>query len=202
MRCVSRTSTGQRVLATGTVLLTTLAGCSSYTPPPQDTTVLFDGETYTIHAPVNCAMSAIGRLGIGINTEHGKKLIAVLMTREPPLVVYSVGFRHFNVRGYTNNPAEVFATKVDNTYTISGWMPPDEGEQKGHQFKFEVTCLEIREYVPRTPGPEPIPDPATSSPAFLTSATTFGPAHASTGKLSSARPHLLGCSAGQPVTTT
>lgn len=154
MRCVRRTSTGARVLAAGTVLFTTLAGCSSYNPPPQDTTVLFDGQTHTIHAPVNCAMAANGRLGIGATAERGKKLIAVSMTREPPLVVYSVGFRDFNVRGYTNNPAEVFATKVDNTYTISGWMPPDEGEHKGHQFKFEVNCPTITEYTTeyRQPG--------------------------------------------------
>ena len=159
MRCVSRTSTGQRVLATGTVLLATLVGCSSDDQPPQDTTVLFDGETYTIHAPVNCAMAANGRLGIGANTERGKKLISVSITRDPPLVVNSVGFRHFNVRGYTNNPDEVFATKVDNTYTISGRMPPDEDEKEGHQFKFEVTCLEIREYAPGPNDRTRIPRP-------------------------------------------
>jgi hypothetical protein len=151
MRCVSCTPTGQRVLAAGTVVLATLVGCADNQQPPQDTTVLFDGTTYTIHAPVNCAMAANGRLNIGATAERGKKLIAVSMTREPPLVVYSVGFRDFNIRGYTNNPAEVFATKVDNAYTISGWMPPEDGEQKGHQFEFEVTCLEIREYAP---GPQ------------------------------------------------
>ena len=65
-------------------------------------------------------MAGNGRLAIGATAERGKKLIAVSITRDPPLVVHSVGFRHFNVRGYTNKPAEVFATKVDNTYTISG----------------------------------------------------------------------------------
>ena len=153
MRCVSRISTGQRALTAGTVLLATLTGCSSYNPPPQDTTVLFDGETYTIHAPVNCAVAGNGRLAIGATAERGKKLIAVSITRDPPLVVHSVGFRHFNVRGYTNKPEEVFATKVDDTYSISGRMPPGEGEMEGHRFKFEVTCLGYREYEPGT-GPQ------------------------------------------------
>ena len=159
MRCVSRTSTGQRVLAAGTVVLATLVGCSDNQPPPQDTTVVFDGETYTIHAPVNCAMAGNGRLGIGANTERGKKLIAVSLTRDPPLVVYSVGFRHFDVRGYTNNSNEVSATKVDNTYTISGRMPPEEGEKEGHRFEFEVSCPKITEYAPEYHDRTRIPRP-------------------------------------------
>jgi hypothetical protein len=152
MRCVSLIPAGQRVLAAGTALLVTLVGCSSEAGPPQDTTVVFDGQTYTISAPVKCAMTRHGRLAINANTERGKKLISMSLTRDPPLVVATVGFRHFNVRGFTNNPNEVFATKADNTYTISGRMPPEEGETAWHQFKIDVTCLQIEEFtsVPRT----------------------------------------------------
>ena len=146
---VSRTA--QRVLAASTAIVATLVGCGDDEPEPQDTTVLFDGETYTIHAPVECVMTN-GNLGINATAERGKTLISVYMTPNPPLVVRQVGFRHFDVRGFTNNSDEVTATKVDDTYTISGRMPPGEGERERHQFKFEVTCLEVSEYVP---GPAP-----------------------------------------------
>lgn len=161
MRCVSLHPTGQAGLTAGTaLLLVTLVGCSPDLGPPQDTRVVFDGQTYTIHAPVSCAMGQDGELGILATTERGKKLIAVGLTRDYPLVVESVGFRHFNVRGYTDDSNEVWATKVDNTYTISGRMPPDEGEPAWHQFKIDVTCPRITEYTPEYRDPQydgPIP---------------------------------------------
>jgi hypothetical protein len=160
MRCVSLTPAGLALLTANAALLAvTLVGCSSNGGPPQDTTVIFDGQTYTIHAAVNCAMTRNGKLAISANTERGKKLIAVSLTRDPPLVVNSVGFRHFNVRGYTNNPSELFATKVDNTYTISGRMPPEEGETAAHQFKIDVACPKITEYTPGYRPPGRIPRP-------------------------------------------
>ena len=160
MRCVSFTPAAQPLLtASAALLLVTLLGCSSETGPPQDTTVVFDGQTYTINAPVSCAIARDGKLGISANTERGKKLISVSLTREPSLVVETVGFRHFNVRGFTNNRDEVWATKVDDTYTISGRMPPEEGETAAHQFKIEVTCLEIKEYTPEYRDPSRIPLP-------------------------------------------
>ena len=145
MRCVSPRSARAGTAA----LLVTLAGCSSATGPPQDTRVIFDGQTYTIHAPVKCVITAYGKLSIGVSADRAKKLIAVVLNRDPPFVVESVGFRHDDVRGYTNNSNELWATKGDNMYTISGRMPPEEGETFWHQFKIDVICTQIEEYTPR-----------------------------------------------------
>ena len=146
-------------MASAALLLVTMLGCSSEAGPSQDTTVVFDGQTYTINAPVSCAIARDGNLAINANTERGKKLISVSLTRDPPLVVETVGFRHFNVRGFTNNPDEVSATKADNAYTISGRMPPEEGETAAHQFKIEVSCLKIKEYAPEYRDRSRIPRP-------------------------------------------
>lgn len=142
-------------------LLLALIGCSSFGGPPQDTTVVFDGQTYTINAPVSCAIARDGKLAINANTGRGKKLISVSLTRDPSLVVETVAFRHFDVRGFTNNSDEVWATKVDDMYTISGRMPPEEGETVAHQFTIEVTCPKIKEYTPdyRDPSRIPLPRP-------------------------------------------
>jgi hypothetical protein len=48
------------------------------------------------------------------------------------------------------DPHEVDATKVDNTYTFSGRMPPNAGENQWHLFKIEATCAYIEP--PQPPG--------------------------------------------------
>jgi hypothetical protein len=156
MRFVSPRSAGTAAL------LVTLVGCSPPTGPAQDTRVVFDGQTYTIHAPVRCAVTADGKLSIGVSTDRAKKLISVVLTRDPPFVVRSVGFRHYNVRGYTNNSNELWAVKGDNMYTISGRMPPEEGEPFWHQFKIDVICTQIEEFAPRYPPRGNTPRPPRS----------------------------------------
>lgn len=125
--------------------------------PTQDTTVVFDGQTYTISAAVSCAVGSDGMLAIDTSSDRRRKLMHAVLTRGYPLVVKAIGFRHFDVRGFTNNSNEASATKVDDTYTISGQMPPEEGERAGHKFLVEVTCLEIQEYTPKYRGPRPRP---------------------------------------------
>jgi Mycobacterium 19 kDa lipoprotein antigen len=148
MRCV--TPVGQMTTLSAALLFVTLVGCSSNEGPPQDTTVVFDGQAYTIHAPVSCAVARNDKLII--NSADGRtKLIRVTLTRDYPLVVHAVGFRHLNVRGFTDNENDVWATKVDNTYTISGRMPPGEDETRWHQFTIDVTCLQIEEFTPVAP---------------------------------------------------
>lgn len=41
--------------------------------------------------------------------------------------------------GFVADPREVTATKVDETYTFSGRMPPNPGETRWHIFKIETT---------------------------------------------------------------
>jgi hypothetical protein len=149
MRCLSLNPKAPATLIAG-ITLVTLISCADDLGPPQDTTVVFDGQTYTIHAPVSCAIAHDGKLVI--NASDGRvKLIRVVLARDYPLVVQSVGFRHLDVRGFTNDSNDVWATKGDDTYTISGRMPPQERETTWHQFKIDVTCLQIEEFTSEPP---------------------------------------------------
>lgn len=133
--------------AVAAFLLAMLVGCSANDEKPGESTVVFDGKTYTIKAHVSCANQADGTLLINA-ADGGKKLIRVQLGQENQLVVKAAGFRHMAVNGFTNEPNEAWATKVDGTYTITGRMPPDDGQTTWHQFKIQVTCARIEEYRP------------------------------------------------------
>jgi hypothetical protein len=151
MRSVGVTATGRPVLASSAALiLVTLVSCSSDPGSPGVTTVVFDGETYTINGQIICAKQSDGKLLINA-ADGGKKLIRVLLSEENRLVVETVGFRFLAANGFTDDPNEAWATKVDNTYTISGRMPPDDGQTAARQFKIDVTCAQIEEFRPGPP---------------------------------------------------
>jgi hypothetical protein len=155
MRCLSLNPKASAAVIVGITLVAVIS-CADDVGPPQDTTVVFDGQTYTIHAPVSCAIAHDGKLVI--NSSDGRaKLIRVVLARDYPLVVHSVGFRHLDVRGFTNASNAVWATKADDTYTISGQMPPEKDEPTRHQFKIDVTCPTITEYTSRYRPPPNIP---------------------------------------------
>jgi hypothetical protein len=157
MRCFSLSPEATAALIGGMTLVA-LVSCADDVGPPQDTTVVFDGQTYTLHAPVSCAVAHDGKLVI--NSSDGRaKLIRVVLARDHPLVVHSVGFRHLDVRGFTNASNDVWADKADDTYTISGRMPPEKGETAWHQFKIDVACPIIKEYTSEYPRPPNIPRP-------------------------------------------
>jgi hypothetical protein len=42
----------------------------------------------------------------------------------------------------------MWATKADDTYTINGRMPPDDGSTAAHSFKIEATCRVVHEQAP------------------------------------------------------
>jgi hypothetical protein len=144
------------LVASAALLLVALVGCSSNPGPPGVTTVVFDGKKYTINGQVSCVKQADGKLLINA-AEGAKKLIRVRLGQENRLVVEAAGFRFMAVNGFTNDSNEAWATKVDNTYTISGRMPPDDGQTAAHQFKIEVTCAQVEEYRPRPPRPPDMP---------------------------------------------
>jgi len=157
MRSVGLTATGKPVLAGGAaLLLATMVGCSSNRGSPGVTTVVFDGQTYTISGEVSCVNESDGKLLINA-AEGAKKLIRVRLGHQNRLVVESAGFRFMAVNGFINDPNEAWATKVDNSYTITGRMPPDDGQTAWHQFKIEVTCAQVEEFrpVPRRPPDMP-----------------------------------------------
>jgi Mycobacterium 19 kDa lipoprotein antigen len=138
------------------LLLATLVGCLSNRESPSVTTVVFDGQTYTINGQVSCITQSDGKLIINA-ADGAKKLIRVRLGQVNRLVVEAAGFRFNAVNGFTRDSNEAWATKVDNTYTISGRMPPDDGQTTAHQFKIEVTCAEVEEYRPRPPTRPPMP---------------------------------------------
>jgi hypothetical protein len=157
MRSVGPTATARPVLAAGAaLLLVTLIGCSSNRGSPGVTTVVFDGQTYTINGEVSCVNQPDGKLVINA-AEGAKKLIRVRLGQENRLVVESTGFRFMAVNGFINDPNEAWATKVDDTYTITGRMPPDDGQTAWHQFKIEVACAQVEEFRPLPPRPPDVP---------------------------------------------
>ncbi|MDT5016578.1 MAG: hypothetical protein QOD39_2738 [Mycobacterium sp.] len=151
-----------RSVAAEVVFLITLAGCAAE-GPVQATTVVFDGESYTIDGPASCVRQVNGKLAIdapvhpkwgGVPMEGGRKLIRVVLTDAQRLVVESAGIRLGDVRGFSDVPDDMWATKADNNYTINGRMAPDDGSRASHQFKIEVTCVSIEnQYLPVNPPP-------------------------------------------------
>ena len=145
MRSVSLTARCPPVLAASAVLLlVSTVGCSVSRGSSEVTTVVFAGEQYTITGPVACGIQPDGKLLINApsdpRTHGGKKLIRLLLTEGYPLVVEAAGFRFLDHRGFTDDSREMWGTKVDNTYTVSGRVPPDDGGTAWHQFTIEVTC--------------------------------------------------------------
>jgi hypothetical protein len=139
-------------LTASAALLVTLISCSDR--PSQITTVVFDGQTYEIDGPVSCVDTLDGELVINASSSSitgGKKLVRVVLAQEDQLVVEAAGFRFLDVQGFTDDPNEAWATKGDDTYTISGRMPPDIGATAWRQFKIDVTCREIETRVVRPP---------------------------------------------------
>jgi len=154
----------RRVVAAALVL-SPLVGCTTDASEP--TTVVFDGETYTLEGPVSCVRQVDSRLVINAPVAPkwgggvpggGRRLIRVEMTEESRLVVKSAGIRINSIRGFANDPAEMWATKADNAYTINGRMPAADGETQAHQFRIEVTCSVVEQQF-HDVGPPPIGAP-------------------------------------------
>jgi Mycobacterium 19 kDa lipoprotein antigen len=154
----------RRVVAAALVL-SPLVGCTTDASEP--TTVVFDGETYTLEGPVSCVRQVDSRLVINAPVAPkwgggvpggGRRLIRVEMTEESRLVVKSAGIRINSIRGFANDPAEMWATKADNAYTINGRMPAADGETQAHQFRIEVTCSAVEQQF-HDVGPPPVGAP-------------------------------------------
>jgi Mycobacterium 19 kDa lipoprotein antigen len=132
------------------LLLITLVGCSSNPGPAGVTTIVFDGQSQTLNGPISCTAQPDGKLVI-LATDTGQKTARVVLSRAHQLVVEKVGIRIPGASGFTEDSGQMSATKVDNTYQINGWMPPNAGETARHPFEIETTC--------RYEVPLPIPQP-------------------------------------------
>jgi hypothetical protein len=151
VRAVSLDLPGRPALAVGVLLLVTLLSCSVDRGPSEVTTVVFDGQSQTIDGPVTCTTQPDGKLVI-LASDGGQNTVRVLLRRDHQLVVEKVGLRSGDARGFTDDSSAVWATKVDDAYTINGQLPPNTGEVTPHEFKIETTCRhEVP--VPYTPPP-------------------------------------------------
>jgi hypothetical protein len=151
MRSTGRSATSRALPVSVAALLSVplaIGSCGDQTPSV--TTVVFDGRTETITGVVNCTAQPDGRLVILVNEDGGRKTVRVVLSRDRRLVVEKAALRYLDVAGYVDDPREVVATKVDDTYNFSGRMPPNDGEIQSHLFEIEATCPVIRDPPPET----------------------------------------------------
>jgi hypothetical protein len=127
-----------------------LSGCQR--GPEIVTSIVFDGESRSITTrDVLCTRQPGGGLVILVQDKPIHTVRAQL-TEKGRLVVQKVGLRHESLAGFVADFREVTATKVDDTFTFSGRMPPNPGESQWHTFKIQTTCPA---YVDALPPKEP-----------------------------------------------
>lgn len=116
--------------------------------------VVFDGQSRSVTGRIACETLPNGNLLITANGKDNDRLL-VLLARHNQLAVEKVSLKVAGDHGYSANTGEMWATKVDDTYTVRGRLPPNEGETAPHQFEIHARC----EYETRKPTPQPgIPD--------------------------------------------
>ncbi|MBI3213021.1 MAG: lipoprotein LpqH [Mycobacterium sp.] len=127
-----------------------LLGCEKAAPVV--TLIEFDGERRSIEATaVTCTRQPGGGLVI-VAHDGTKRSVRIQLTQLGQLVVQKAGLRYEELSGYVANPSEVTATKVDDTFTFSGRMPPNSGESQWHVFRIETTCPGYRDAPPADVG--------------------------------------------------
>jgi hypothetical protein len=125
----------------GFVAVLVSVGLTACTRGPQVvTSIEFDGKRRSIETTdVVCTNQPTGGLVIMVNGGP-KRTVRVQITQQGRLVVQRVGLRDDDMAGFVADAGEVTATKVDDTFTFSGRMPPNPGESQWHTFKIETTC--------------------------------------------------------------
>lgn len=116
-----------------------ISACDAGTPTV--TSIVFDGVAHTIDTgKVVCTRQPAG--GGLVILAQGKtgQLVRIQLTQVGRVVVQKVGMRDGDVTGFIADPQEVTGIKVDDTYTVSGRMPPNPGESQWHTFKIQTTC--------------------------------------------------------------
>ncbi len=128
-----------------------LAGC--HRGPPVVTSIVFDGETRSITtSDVVCTRQLNGDLVIVV-ADTLTRTVRVQLSQQGRLVVQKAGLRYDNMAGFVADSREVTATKVDDTFTVSGRMPPNPRESQWHTFKIQTTCPAYQDAVPSQPQP-------------------------------------------------
>jgi hypothetical protein len=107
---------------------------------PIVTSIVFDDETRSMSTPyVICARQPNSGLVILVK-EKPTRTVRIQLTQFGRLTVQKAGLHYDELSGFVADPQEVTATKVDDTYSFSGRMPPNPGEIQWHTFKIETTC--------------------------------------------------------------
>ena len=115
-----------------------LVGC--HRGPQVVTSIVFDGATRSITTTdVLCTKQLNGGLVILVQ-DTPSRTVRVQLMEQGRLVVLKAGLRYDGMAGFVADPEEVTATKVDDTFTFSGRMPPNSGESQWHTFKIQTTC--------------------------------------------------------------
>jgi hypothetical protein len=115
-----------------------LVGCDR--GPQVVTTIEFDGASRSITTTdVACTKQPDGGLVILVQ-DTPSRMARVQFTQQGRLVVKKAGLRYDGMAGFVDDAQEVTATKVDDTFTFSGRMPPNPGEAQWHTFKIQTTC--------------------------------------------------------------
>jgi hypothetical protein len=68
-----------------------------------------------------------------------------------------VGLRYDDMAGFVEDAREVTATKIDDTFTFSGRMPPNPGESQWHTFKIQTNCPWYQDAPPTVVNPRGAP---------------------------------------------
>ncbi len=117
-----------------------ISACESGTPTV--TSIVFDGEPHTIDTgKVVCTRQPAGGGLVILAQGKSGQLVRIQLTQVGRIVVHKVGLRYNDgVTGFVADPQEVTGVKVDDTYTVSGRMPPNRGESQWHTFKIQTAC--------------------------------------------------------------
>ncbi|OBB11980.1 hypothetical protein A5761_02380 [Mycolicibacterium setense] len=140
--------------------ITLLVGCTSGAGM-SEVKIVLDGDIHILTARVTCTKFPDGNLLIYASpstTDH-RRSVRVMLATAHRLVVTAAGFRIPDAHGFTKDPREMTAIKVDDAYTITGRMPADDRGTGWRQVKIEITCPGYQ----RPNGPSD-PAPALGSP--------------------------------------
>jgi hypothetical protein len=119
--------------------------------PQVTTSIDFDGKQRSIETrDVVCTKQPDGGLVILVNGGP-QRSVRIQLTQEGRLAVQKAGLRHDDLSGFVDDAREVIATKVDDTFTFSGRMPPNPGESQWHTFKIETSCPVYQDLAPKNP---------------------------------------------------
>ena len=151
MRCNCPTTRSMATIV-GVLLSVGLVGCNQ--AAELVTSIEFDGKSRSIATKDGaCTKQLNGGLVIVV-ADGPRRTVRVQLTQQGQLVVQKAGLRYEDMAGFVADPREVTATKVDDTFTFSGRMPPNPGESQWHIFKIETTCRGYQDAPPPTLNPQ------------------------------------------------